>query len=39
MMVAFSIYILVPAIGLEPMKPLACEASALPTELSGQSNF
>jgi hypothetical protein len=32
-------FILVPAIGLEPMKPLACEASALPTELSGQSLF
>jgi hypothetical protein len=25
----------VPAVGLEPTKPLACEASALPTELSG----
>ena len=28
---------MVPAVGLEPTKPLACEASALPTELSGLS--
>lgn len=36
-MVAVAFYVLVPAVGLEPTKPLACEASALPTELSGHS--